>query len=321
MVWAGNVVRSLVFTVSLVGALVFSHAAGAADVKKSSGNDIQKMQYDVYAGGINAVEAGLEISAQPKDRYHIELTAATKGFLRVLAPWSGSFETTGWRRKGVIDQPQTHRSIATWRDEDEIKEYSYDQKGGFVSYRLKDEENDGSKKDVDPELTTGTTDALSAVLFVMREIASGKACEGESEVFDGDRRYKMTFRPEGEDQLKATRYNVYEGPAQKCSVEVSPKGGRWHEKPRGWLSIQEQGRQHGMLPTVWFAQLDKKGPAVPVKLMIKSDYGAMLAHLTGYSNGSQIKTAQITDEELSANETAARTQPVSKTADGPKTNE
>jgi hypothetical protein len=270
-------------------------ATAAKKPVKSAGPEIQKMEYDVYAGGINAVDATLNLALQPKDRYDIELTAATKGFLRVLAPWSGSFESHGWRRQDGLDQPQLHKSIATWRDEDEIKEYTYDQKGKFLQYSIKDEENDGSPKDVDPELTQGTTDALTAVLAIMKQVGKGDACAGTAEVFDGDRRFELTFVSQGPEDLKATRYNVYEGPSQKCAVEVKPKGGKWHEKPRGWLSIQEQGRQHGMLPTVWFAQLDPKGPAVPVKIMIKSDYGAMLAHLTGYSNNESVRSAQIVD--------------------------
>ncbi len=46
--------------------------------------------------------------------------------------------------------------------------------GKFVAYSLKDDENDGRKKPVDPELTENTTDALTAVLAVMRQVGAGK---------------------------------------------------------------------------------------------------------------------------------------------------
>lgn len=264
--------------------------------------EIQKMNYEVYAGGINAVDAEFDVITLPKNRYKMELSAATKGFLKFLAPWKGTFETEGWRHNEGVDQPQLHRSVATWRNDDEIKEYSYDSKGHFLGYSLKDQKNDGKKKDVDPALTEGTIDVLTAALAIMKQVAAGQPCAGSSEIFDGDRRFEMTFRSQGEEELKASRYNVYEGPAQRCDVEVKPKGGLWHEKPRGWLSIQEQGRQHGMLPTVWFARIDNKGPAVPVKIMIKSDYGAMLMHLAGYSNGGDTKAADVVGEEKSERE-------------------
>lgn len=260
--------------------------------------DVQRMNYEVYAGGINAVDSELNISLLPDNRYSVEMFAATKGFLKVLAPWSGSFETHGWQLKDK-DQPELHKSVATWRGKDEIKKYSYAKDGKFAGYSIKDDENDGSAKDVDSELTQDTTDALTAVLAVMRQVGAGKACAGSSEVFDGDRRYKMTFVSEGNEELKATRYNVYQGPAEKCTVEVAPAGGKWHEKPRGWLSIQEQGRQHGQLPTVWFAKMEENGPAVPVKIMIKSDYGAMFMHLAGYTNGTESYSAAARGETKS----------------------
>lgn len=277
-------------------------ALAATPVKataKPSPKTAQTMMYEVYAGGINAVDAELDVTTADKGHYALRLNAATKGFLKVLAPWRGVFETHGWENKTGMDQPQVHRSIATWRDKDELKEYSYDRKGHFVGYSIKDDENDGSKKNIDPKLTEGTIDVLTATLAIMKQVARGEPCAGTSEIFDGDRRFEMTFRSGGEETLKASRYNVYDGPAQRCDVEIKPRGGKWHEKPRGWLSIQEQGRQHGMLPTVWFASLDGKSPAVPVKIMIKSDYGAMLMHLAGYKNGKDAVTAEITGSEKS----------------------
>lgn len=283
----------------LAGTVLLTQPAYAAvSAKTPAFANVQKMSYEVYAGGINAVDSELNISLLPGSKYEVAMFAATKGFLKVLAPWSGSFETQGWQLKDH-DQPELHKSVATWRGKDEIKKYSYSKEGKFVAYSIKDDENDGSKKDVDKELTENTTDALTAVLAVMRQVGSGKACEGSSEVFDGDRRYKMTFVSQGNEDLKTTKYNVYEGPAEKCTVEVAPAGGKWHEKPRGWLSIQEQGRQHGQLPTVWFAKMEENGPAVPVKIMIKSDYGAMFVHLAGYSNGTESLSAEVRGETKS----------------------
>ncbi|MDB5490776.1 MAG: hypothetical protein JWO78_625 [Micavibrio sp.] len=298
--------KALHFLAVLAGTILLTQPALAKSAKAPvAGNNVQKMNYEVYAGGINAVDSELNITLQGKDRYSFEMFAATKGFLKVLAPWSGSFETHGWQLKDK-DQPELHRSVATWRGDDEIKNYSYAKDGKFVAYSIKDDENDGSKKPVDPELTENTTDALTAVLAVMRQVGEGKACAGSSEVFDGDRRYKMTFVSKGTEDLKATKYNVYEGPAEKCTVEVAPAGGKWHEKPRGWLSIQEQGRQHGQLPTVWFARMQATGPAVPVKIMIKSDYGAMFMHLAGYSNGTESLSAEVRGETKSERAGATR---------------
>ena len=69
------------------------------------------------------------------------------------------------------------------------------------------------------------------------------------------------------------------------TVEVKPIAGRWYEKPRGWLSIQEQGRKLGTMPTVWFAQLKETATVVPVRVRVKTEYGTLFMHMTNYESG------------------------------------
>lgn len=255
--------------------------------------DTQKMTYEVYAGGINAMTAELEVALLPHERYSLDIAAYTTGFLAKLAPWKGTFETKGWQKKNGVDQPEVHRSTATWRDEVEVKEYTYDRNGNFTGYSIKDPENDGKKQELDKDLVQGTTDVLTATLHAMKVIGAGGNCAGTTEIFDGKRRFELTFKFDDYEDLKATRYNVYQGPSQRCIVEVKPGAGEWHSKPRGWLSIQEQGRQRGSLPTVWFAQVEPGSPAVPVKIRVKTEYGGMFMHLVNYANDGKVKTADI----------------------------
>lgn len=270
-------------------AILFSAVLlGALATQAASPSPLQKMKYDVYAGGFHVVEAGLDVDLRKAGRYHLELGAKTRGFLATLAPWHGVFKTEGWRNaKTGAARPEQHQSITTWRDEEEIKTYKYNKDGTFREYSIKDPEpgNDGTPRPVDKELTENSTDVLSATLEVMQLIAENGKCEGTSEVFDGKRRYRMKFQEVGMVDLTASGYNVYEGPARECTIEVEPLAGKWHEKPRGWMSIQEQGRARGTMPTVWMANMQEGGPAVPVKIRVKTDYGVLFMHLTGYDNG------------------------------------
>ena len=245
----------------------------------------QRMQYDVYAGGIHALQAKLDMDLSEKDRFDIHLWAKTYGLLGKLAPWHGTFESHGWQ--GKTNKPQLHKSTAVWRGEEDIKEYKYAKDGKFLEYRLTDDENDGSPREVDDKLTQNTSDVLTATLNTMQAIAGGSKCEGETEIFDGKRRYKLIFKHKGEVTLEASRYNVYAGPAVECSAEVEPMAGKWHDKPRGWLSIQEQGRELGKIPTVWFAQITEGQPAVPVKVLVKTSYGTLFMHITDYEGGEK----------------------------------
>ncbi len=260
----------------------FAVSSQAAPAPKN----LQQMTYDVYAGGFHVVKANLDVDLSKKGRYELELGAQTRGFLGKLAPWKGTFETNGWNNeKTGTSRPEMHRSITTWRDEEETKTYLYNKDGTFKDYTIKEHDKPLQKPDPDKALTENSTDALTGTLAVMKALAKGEGCTGTSEVFDGKRRYKMIFKEQERVELKASRYNVYEGPAVQCTVEVEPAGGKWHKKPRGWMSIQEQGRERGTMPTVWMAQMSKNGPAVPVKIRVKTEFGVLFMHLTGYQNG------------------------------------
>lgn len=249
------------------------------------------MTYAVYAGGMHVVEAVFDLDFSEKGRYDVKMASHTRGFLGSLVPWSGTFESNGWVRadkeKNKDFRPQLHKSTAIWRGEEEIKEYKYKKDGSFEGLFVTDHDKPTFKKDVEKELTDNSTDVLSATLTAMELAAMGKGCASKSEVFDGKRRFEMVFTQKRKKTLEASRYNVYSGEADECVVEVVPVAGAWHKKPRGWLSIQEQGREKGTMPTVWFGQLSEGLPAVPVKIMVKTGYGALVMHLVNYDDGLQ----------------------------------
>jgi hypothetical protein len=252
---------------------------------------LQTMVYEVYTGGLHAVQAQLDIDYRKPGRYDIVLDAHTRGFLGKLVPWQGTFETHGWD-KGEELKPELHKSTAIWQNEPDIKEYLYGADGSFKSLKSTDDKVKDHIEDVPDELTQGTIDAMTAALLVMEKIAVDGKCEGESEVFDGKRRFKQVFVHQAAPYLQASRYNVYSGDSVECTVEVVPVAGEWHSKPRGWMSIQEQGRAKGTMPTVWFARLEENGPAVPVKIRVKTDYGTLFMHLAEYRAAGEIISAE-----------------------------
>ncbi len=266
---------------SVLSVLCFSAMPGAAGAAVSLPDEV--LTYDVYAGGVHAMQANLTLR-QDGGGYKAVLDTATIGFLKRMAPWSGVFSTEGWIEAVGQRQPRLHTSAATWKGETETKEYGYDRSGNFVFYKVTESGKDKSPDKMDPSLTPqGVTDVLSATLAVMDRLDQGKSCSSSSLVFDGDRSFKMVFS--GKDEaaiLPKTDYNIYEGPAVACTVEVKPEAGKWRKKPRGWLSIQEQGRKAGTMPTVWFARQPgvAGGRHVPVRVQVRTDYGTLVMHLT-----------------------------------------
>lgn len=243
------------------------------------------MDYDVYAGGFHVVSSHLTIDMVQKNGYMLRLAAYTHGMLAKLAPWKGVFQTEGWYdEKNKTALPQKHFSNTTWRNESELTEFFYNKNRSFKGYRITDKKG-ARNEEKDKGLTDGTTDVLTATLTVMNKVADGGKCEGRDEIFDGDRRYALIYHPAGTVELKQSKLNVYAGPATECTVEVKPIAGKWHSKPRGWLSIQEQGRAKGTMPTIWLAQLSEGAAAVPVRIRVKTDYGTLFMHLTRYQGG------------------------------------
>ena len=232
--------------------------------------------------------AELTIDYTGANRYALEMNAHTRGFLGKLAPWSGKFESAGWVMKDDELRPQLHRSTSTWRDETEVKSYNYTKDGGFQNLMIKEHDKPEHEKEVPDEVTRNTTDAFTAALMVMEAVHNGGSCEGRSEVFDGKRRFAQIFEEQERVDLSPSRYNVFGGNAVKCTVEIEPISGEWSSKPRGWLSIQEQGRERGTMPTVWLGSLSADGPAVPVKILVKTAYGSLFMHLSEYRDGDKV---------------------------------
>lgn len=263
---------------------IFSGAAFAADESIK----LQKMKYEVYAGGVNAVTADMVVDYTKPERYDMIFSAQTQGVLGALVPWTGSFLASGWATKDGKRIVELHESVAQWRSEHEIKSYHYTKEGGFQNLVTKISHKKDKTEEPDSVLTKGTTDVVTASLKVMEKVARGGNCEGRDEIFDGRRRYALIFKHSRFVMLEPSRYNAYAGPAAECTVEIEPIAGAWHKKPRGWLSIQEQGRERGMMPTVWMAQVKPNTTAVPVRLRVKTAYGTLFMHMTRYESGDTI---------------------------------
>lgn len=235
------------------------------------------LTYHVYAGGIHAVDATLDLQTG-KGRYKIISHSATHGFLGALVPWRGTFLTEGQLKKGQY-VPAKHQSVSTWRDETETKTYLYDAKGQFKKLKVVEDGEDKTPHDVDWGMARNTTDLLSATLDMMSQATKTGDCALERRVFDGDRTFDLRFTTLATETLTPSRYNPYAGQAVKCEIEVVPRDGHWRTKPRGWLSIQEQGRKQGKLPVVWLGKLPGHELLIPVKLRITSDHGTLFLHL------------------------------------------
>lgn len=234
--------------------------------------------YGIYAGGIHAVDIKGVYAITPQD-YALTMDLATTGLLGRLAPWSGAIRSAGHYEDGR-PVPQSHRFASTWRGETETTVFTFDDEGVLTAYQRDEAGEKVTTEMPAAEIYTGATDMLTALLSIMHGADSGGSCEGIVPAMDGKRRFDMVFRSKGRTLIDESRYSAYKGLAEICEIEIVPVAGHWRDKPRGWMSIQEQAKTNGQLPRIWFAKIRDDLPPIPVRFQITTNYGALVMHIT-----------------------------------------
>lgn len=239
------------------------------------------LTYGVYGGGFQALTADIRFQFT-KTGYHMTMDAKPYGVLGHLLPWAGQYDTTGLLRNGEFI-PQTHEKLSTWRDDKSHLMLFYNKNGEMIK-QTKVTVEGGKKKSeavtIDPSWHKGTVDIATAILNMLIEVNENGTCNQITATYDGKRRFDMRFTDKGSDTLAESNLNIARGKAHRCQLELLPIEG-FTGKPRGYYMIQEQGRALGALPLVWMAPLWTGGPDVPVRMLIKSDFGSLFLHVQG----------------------------------------
>lgn len=282
------------FTAIMTAALV-TFSSGAAHAADNNSNpyyqnvalrfDVQEpkklgLQYDVYAGGFKALNAELEMDLSGK-AYDIGLNAKTEGFIGSMFPWRADYSTSGRNDKGVLI-PTLSTARTGWKDSTKTTEMSYDSKGTLLKTTTQTGDKTTVERDVKKDLSADAVDILTGTLLIMQNAKNTQKCEGSFPVFDGKRRFNITLKDDGREVLEKSKYSAFAGEAMRCTLKVDPVAGfNDKDKKRGWMAVQNHTEARHKLPTVWLARLEDKGPLVPVRVEIASEYGAVVAHLSG----------------------------------------
>lgn len=237
--------------------------------------DPLKVKYAIYASGFEVVNIDGTYHKTDDGRYKMVMDLETAGLLGKLAPWSGLLQSEGLD-KGVKSTPLTHSFANSWQGDTETSLFEFNNDGTLTSHKKIQE--DGSVEDRMPNADVydnGAMDMISALYRTMNK----PSCEGSEVATDGKRKFNMIFRSKGTGMITPTKYTSFNGEVEICEVEIEPVAGKWRDKKRGWMSIQEQAKSNGQLPRIWFGKVRKDYPAIPVRFQINTDYGVMIMHL------------------------------------------
>lgn len=249
-----------------------------------------QVAYDIYAGGMHLIDVTQDFSMTTTS-YASTLVAKPTGFFSKIVPWEGRYSTTGLVKSGRLI-PQRHEKTSRWGSERDETVMTFDASGHLTRMTNNEWINGKTKpkaQDVtpDPTLSRNAIDLVTAVLQMLQHaqdsgVQTAQACQSTSTVFDGKRRFTMQFSDLGKSSLDKSQYNAFSGPARHCQIEIKPLAG-FKGKKRGFYKIQEDSRAHGGLPSLWLVPAwtnTANPPPIPARMLIKSEYGAILVHAT-----------------------------------------
>lgn len=236
------------------------------------------LTYDVFAGGFKALNAAFNVKLDP-NAYDVSLTARTQGMIGGIFPWTGFYRTAGHTEDNAL-VPTQHTARSTWKEKEKLTELHYSPQGNLLKMTTQEKGKTTTERDINRELSADSVDLLTGTLLMIQSARLTDTCKGSFPVFDGKRRYNLTLYGGGMDTIRKSDYSVFSGQALKCYLKVEPVGGFVaKDQKRGWIAIQNHTLARKKPPTIWFAQVSKDGPVVPVRMEINSSYGAAVAHL------------------------------------------
>ena len=264
----------------LVAGFALSVTAGAGSNARAS--DGYALVYDVFVGGLHlgAVEASLRIE---DERYAFTLVGAPRGIAAVFSNAQYAAGAVGPLGSGPVGDgamPETFAVLGRWGGEERVRTVDFEPDGSIEVFRDPDED----EIETDPipdDMLVDVLDPLSAGLTLILALNRGEQCIDNVPVFDGERRYDLTFTSRGETVLPPSRRNVYDGPAITCLARMVPLAGAWidREDDEAWDEEDYEQRQRDFI-RIYFASPIEGGLLLPVRGEGEGRRGAIFIHLS-----------------------------------------
>ncbi len=235
---------------------------------------VLKLGYNVYLGGLNVFAFTTDF-ALSGESYSITGTGESRGMVRLFWKWAahlvagGTVGPEGVRAQIYNIETDGHRGHKSMQ-------LSFDENGKYT-IRRNPPDNDyrKSKRKLPVVVPTRTVDPFSIALRIARSVEDGRGCRGVYPIFDGDRRYNLTFTDLGLDELEKTPYSVFSGVAYHCQIDMQRISG--FDKPRVYVRYWDEDDLDP--PQVWVARIVPQMPPVPVRLHGDLNMGGLRVYL------------------------------------------
>lgn len=246
---------------------------GKLDLPKTDGAQQLQITYDVFIGGLHLATAEL-VATVDHGKYLAASAVSTKGLAEAFASSQISAISTGEVRGNLV-VPHTYNSDTQAPDKRQLVGLLYD--GGTPVDINSSPAYDLSRFPVPDDQKHGTVDPLSAALYIMlgSSASDGHKCGAVVPVFDGKRRYNLTFDYK-KDATASLGRNYNSGrpvPAYLCTTNYVRVAG---------FKPAKKGHDSSAVPSldVWMAPYPGTDFVVPVRMQTSTDFGGIVARAT-----------------------------------------
>jgi hypothetical protein len=231
------------------------------------------MDYELFIGGFLVGRADFRLQLDTSS-YRISASGRSEGLIDRVIGFRSQASTEGWVHRNR-PAPTTHRHGNRWFGEPRSVRLGFDATGPR-HIEVVPEAADDDRRPVPHELLRGTLDPLSAALlagFAVSPESAAAPCRFVLPIFDGRRRYDITFTPERWENIEGP---FFTGEARRCSALTHRIAG-FSERP--WLPRTEKPE----VGRIWFARMAPATLPVVVRLEADIGLGSLVVHLVRFA--------------------------------------
>lgn len=153
-----------------------------------------------------------------KDSYKVASKIMTNGFFNVVFPFEANYKTSG-KLSGSQMTTVDYNYEAKSKFNTRTKKVYYE--NGIPIYQVATKNGKEKRKEFTPSPTPADTFDLQTVIAkIAKQYNEVSFCDSTLKVYDGRRRFDVTFKDEGSENLTADEHSFYSGKASKCSMHI-----------------------------------------------------------------------------------------------------
>ncbi|MES2710338.1 MAG: DUF3108 domain-containing protein [Pseudomonadota bacterium] len=225
--------------------------------------------YTLTAVGMTVLEITARLDVSDRG-WRVEARSQTTGAAAVFVRGMQTTLSEGvWRGTDAV--PQRYRADGVWRGEQRRTHLDYEASRPILRSMLPVIE---PEREAVPEArTAGTTDTLTALIWMARSAGMAGRCDGRRMTYDGRRLQEWTIRTEGSQDVVAVS-GSYRAAALRCAITTHTVAGFRRDEPRETTARPTNG-------TVWLGIVSPHLPPIPVRLDMETRmFGTVRVDLT-----------------------------------------